>query len=89
MRRWHWISWKTREKKSEFVYDIKGGGNYVEAAFSPFGITDEQLILISKGLLQKVKYLWSQNNLAKVVHDKLIVYEKVTGNDVSEAQDDP
>ena len=27
--------------------------------------------------------------VAKVVHDKLIVYEKDRGNDISEAQSDP
>ena len=32
-------------KKSEFVYDTKGGSNYIEAAFDSFGITDEKLIL--------------------------------------------
>ena len=36
---------RPEKNKSEFVYDTKGGGNYIEAAFNPFGITDEQLIL--------------------------------------------
>ena len=31
---------------------------------------------IRKSLLQKAKYLRSQNKVAKLVHDKLIVYEK-------------
>ena len=44
---------------------------------------------IRKGLLQKAKDLRSQNKTAKVVHDKLTVYEKERRNDISEAQGDP
>ena len=44
---------------------------------------------IRKGLLQKAKDLRSQNKVAKIVHDRLIVYEKERGNDISEAQGDP
>ena len=36
---------RPEKNKSEFVYNTKGGGNYIEAAFDSFGITDEQLIL--------------------------------------------
>ena len=36
---------RPEKNKSEFVYDTKGGSNYIEAAFDSFGITDEQLIL--------------------------------------------
>ena len=36
----------------------------------------EETASIRKGLLQKAKDLRSQNKVAKVVHDKLIVYEK-------------
>ena len=43
---------------------------------------------IRKGLLQKAKDLRSQK-AATVVHDKLIVYGKKRGNDISEAQGDP
>ena len=39
----------------------------------------EETASIHKNLLQK----------AKVVHDRLIVYEKERGNDISEAQGDP
>ena len=45
------MTWKTRfherpeKNKSEFGYDTKGGGKYVEAAFNSFSITDKQLIL--------------------------------------------
>ena len=49
----------------------------------------EETASIRKGLLQKAKDLRSQNKVAKVVHDKLIVYEKERGNDISEAQDNP
>ena len=36
----------------------------------------EETASIRKGLLQKAKDLRSENKVAKVVHDKLIVYEK-------------
>ena len=36
----------------------------------------EETANICKGLLQKAKDLRSQNKVAKVVHDRLIVYEK-------------
>ena len=48
----------------------------------------EETASIRKGLLQKAKDLWSQKKVAKVVHDKLIVYEKERGNDISETQGD-
>ena len=38
---------------------------------------------------QKAKHLRSQDKVAKVVHDKLIVYEKERGNDISETQGNP
>ena len=40
-------------------------------------------------MLKKAKDLRSQIKVAKVVHDKLIVYEKERGNDTYEAQVDP
>ena len=49
----------------------------------------EETASICKGLLQKAKDLRSQNKVAKVVHDKLIVYEKERGNYISEAQGNP
>ena len=49
----------------------------------------EETASIRKGLLQKAKDLRSQNKVAKVVHDKLIVYEKERGNYISEAQGNP
>ena len=49
----------------------------------------EETASIRKGLLQKAKDLRSQNKVAKVVHDRLIVCEKERGNDISEAQGDP
>jgi len=30
--------------KSEWVYDVRGGGNYIDAAVSFLGISDEQLL---------------------------------------------
>ena len=36
---------RLEKNKSESVCNIKGGGNYVKAACSSFGITIEQLIL--------------------------------------------
>ena len=49
----------------------------------------EETASIRKDLLQKAKDLRLQNKVAKVVHDKLIVYEKERGNDISEAQGNP
>ena len=49
----------------------------------------EETASIRKDLLQKAKDLRLQNKVAKVVHDKLIVYEKERGSDISEAQGDP
>ena len=49
----------------------------------------EETASIRKDLLQKAKDLRLQNKVAKVVHDKSIVYEKERGNDISEAQGDP
>ena len=49
----------------------------------------EETAIIRKGLLQKVKDFRSQNKVAKVLHDKLIVYEKERGNELSEAQGHP
>ena len=42
-----------------------------------------------KSMLQKARYLKSQNKVVKVVHDRLIVHEKERENDISEAQGDP
>ena len=44
---------------------------------------------IRKDLLQKAIDLRLQSKVAKVVHDKLIVYEKERGNDFSQPQGDP
>ena len=49
----------------------------------------EETTSIRKGLLQKAKDLQSQNEVAKIAHDKLIVYEKERENNISEAQGDP
>ena len=45
------------------------GKNFCKRVFS------KEAISICKGLLQKAKDLGSQNKAAKVVHDRLIVYE--------------
>ena len=49
----------------------------------------EKTASIQKSLLQKAKDLRSQNKVAKVVHDKLIVYEKERVNYIPEAQGNP
>ena len=49
----------------------------------------EQTASIRKSLPQKAKYLRLQCKVAKVAHDRLIVYEKEKRNDISEAQGDP
>ena len=45
----------------------------------------QALVRACKGLCN----LQSQNNVAKVVHDRLIIYEKERENDICEAQGDP
>ena len=49
----------------------------------------EETESIRKGLLQKTKKLRSRNKVAKVIYDKLIVYEKERGNNISEIQSIP
>ena len=46
----------------------------------------EETAGIHKGLLQKTKDLLSQNKVAKVVHGKLIFFEKERGSDIFETQ---
>ena len=48
----------------------------------------EKTASIGKSLLQKAEDLRSQNKVKKVVHNKLIVYEKERGNDISETKGD-
>ena len=49
----------------------------------------EETASIPKGLLQKAEGLRLQSKAAKIAHDELIVYEKVRGYDISEAQGHP
>ena len=52
------IGFKDRRvmNKSEWVYDVGGGGNYIDAAISSLGITDEQLIInLAPRLHNKIK----------------------------------
>ena len=52
------IGFKERRQlnKSEWVYDVGGGGDYIEAAVSCLGISDEQLIQnVARQLSQKIK----------------------------------
>ena len=52
------IGFKERSvvNKSEWVYDVGGGGNYIEAAISSLGISDEQLIQnLAPRLSKKIK----------------------------------
>ena len=66
-----------REKKlwKEEIFLIKGFPEITASAI--------------KSMLQKARYLKSQNKVVKVVHDRLIVHEKERENDISEAQGDP
>ena len=42
--------------KSQWVYDLGGGGDYIEAAISSLGISDEQLLQnLAQRLSKKVK----------------------------------
>ena len=52
------IGFKDRSEinKSEWVYDVGGGGDYIEAAISSLGITDEQLLQnLAPRLSKKIK----------------------------------
>ena len=52
------IGFKERSEmsKSVWVYDVGGGGNYIEAAISSFGISDEQLLQnVVQRLSKKIK----------------------------------
>ncbi|CAB3995671.1 Hypothetical predicted protein [Paramuricea clavata] len=52
------IGFKERSEvnKSMWVYDVGGGGNYIEAAISSFGISDEQLLQnVIQRLSKKIK----------------------------------
>ena len=42
--------------KSEWVYDVQGGGDYIDAAMSSLGLSDEQLLRnIAPRLSKKIK----------------------------------
>ena len=52
--------------KSEWVYDTKGGGDYIQCAVESLGISDEQLIRnvtprISKDIKDTSTIAWPQN----------------------------
>ena len=50
------------KNESEFVYDTKDGGNYVEAGCNSFDITDEQLILnVAPRLSKRIKNAFPLN----------------------------
>ena len=54
---------RAERNKNEFMYCTIGGGNYVEASFNSFGITDAQLILnlaprLSKHIKEIPQLLW-------------------------------
>ena len=47
---------RSEVNKSEWVYDVEGGGDYIEAAVSSLGISDEQLLHnLAKRLSKKIK----------------------------------
>ena len=47
---------KSELNKSEWVYDVEGGGDYIEAAVSSLGISDEQLLQnLAPRLSKKIK----------------------------------
>ena len=49
----------------------------------------EEAASICRGLFWKAKDLRSENKVAKVVHDRLIVHKKESVYDISEVQEDP
>ena len=47
---------RTEMNKSEWVYDVRGGGDYIAAALSSLGISDEQLLRnLAPRLSEKIK----------------------------------
>ena len=75
-------------EKSRILHNYREKKLWKEKEFVNEDVSEETES-IRKGLLQKAKDLRSQNKVAKVVHDKLIAYEKERGNNISEAQGDP
>ena len=67
-------------KKKKFLIPGKGPTQGLEHT-----LTVEKLYSINL----QAKYLEWQNKVAKVVHDKVIDYEKERRIDISETQDDP
>jgi hypothetical protein len=54
---------RSDKNKSEWVYGVGGGGNYIEAAMSSFGISDEQLLQnlaprLSKNIKETTAVFW-------------------------------
>ena len=50
--------------KSEWVFDVRGGGNYIDAAMSFLGICDEQLLQnVAQRVSKRVKTLVSPDHL--------------------------
>ena len=83
-RKWGMINLE----KSRILHNYREKKLWKEKVFVNKDVSEETES-IRKGLLQKAKDLRSQNKVAKVVHDKLIAYEKERGNNISEAQGDP
>ena len=53
---------RPKKNKSEVVYDTEGGGNYIQAIFNSFGITDERLIVnLAPQLFKHIKEVPSLN----------------------------
>ena len=51
-----YAKFRTEMNKSEWVYDICGGGDYIAAALSSLGISDEQLLSnLAHRLSEKIK----------------------------------
>ena len=76
------------KEKSRILHTYREKKLWKEKVFVNGGFSVETAS-IRKDLLQKAKDLRLQNKVAKVVHDKLIVYEKERGNNFSQAQGDP
>ena len=68
--------------KSRILHTYREKKLWKEKVFVNEGFSEETAS-IYKGLLQ------GRNKVEKVVNDRLIVYEKEKGNDISEAQRDP
>ena len=83
----------TSRRSSEFVYDRKAGGSYIDAALNSFGISDEQLISnlaprLLKHIIENTSVTWcptveqllGEENLSKLLMKLFSLMQKKKGH---------